>query len=542
MLILEKFDEYTKVEVLRELKHSYKKINELKEDQKNFRKLSKAVEQSPVSVLITDYKGNIEYVNPKFSIVTGYTLEEVFGKNPRIFSSGRTSLSEYKNLWDTITSGGEWIGEFLNKRKNGDLFWENASISPIKNESGSTTHFVAIKEDITQRKIIEAELKEAKSKAEEMNKIKSIFLANMSHELRTPLTGVMGFASLLSDELTDPYLKEMANIILQSTMRLTETVNSILDLSKIEAEKLTLKISRVNLAEVVKNIADQFKQTAKEKNIFLDIVVRNDNSIAELDKSLVVQIIKNLIQNAVKFTSKGGVAVEIERIKINLKSFVEVRVVDTGIGIDQKNFAKIFEPFRQVSEGLNRGYEGPGLGLTITKKYVELLHGEIFVESNIKLGSKFIVRFPTVVERKLLGKKNIEPENPLDISKGANESASSNLLIVEDDELNRSTIEHYLKNFYNFESVSSGESAVKVVKKKKYDIILMDIALKGMSGLEAAQLIKKVPGNQNIPIVAVTAYAMIGDKERLLKGGCTHYLAKPFTQTSLLSLIKSILK
>jgi CheY-like chemotaxis protein/two-component sensor histidine kinase len=352
----------------------------------------------------------------------------------------------------------------------------------------------------------------------------------------------MGFASLLSDELTDPYLKEMANIILQSTKRLTETVNSILDLSKIEAERLNLKISRVDLVEVVKNIADQFNQTAKEKNIFLDIVVRNDNNIAELDKSLAIQVIKNLIHNAIKFTSKGGVAVEIEKVNINSKSLVEVRVVDTGIGIDQKNFTKIFEPFRQVSEGLSRGFEGSGLGLTITKKYVELLHGEIFVESNVKLGSKFTVRFPTVVESKLRRENNIKSENQLSISNGSNGNASPNLLIVEDDDLNRSTIEHYLKDSYNFESVSSGESAVKVVKRKKYDIILMDIALKGMSGLEAAQLIKKVPGNENVPIVAVTAYAMIGDKEKLLKGGCTHYLAKPFTQTSLLSLIKSILK
>ncbi|MEJ2613390.1 MAG: PAS domain S-box protein, partial [Ignavibacteriaceae bacterium] len=189
---------------------------ESKKSEEQLRVLSRAVQQSPASVIITDLDGNIEYSNPKFQQVTGYSLEEIKGKNPRILSSGSKAPEEYEILWKTITSGNDWTGEFQNKKKNGEIYWASALISPVKDNAGNITHFLGLQEDITERKRSEMELKTAKEKAEEMNRMKSIFLANMSHELRTPMTGIMGYTETLYNELKESHLKEMAGTLLKT--------------------------------------------------------------------------------------------------------------------------------------------------------------------------------------------------------------------------------------------------------------------------------------------------------------------------------------
>ncbi|RPI61732.1 MAG: PAS domain S-box protein, partial [Ignavibacteriales bacterium] len=196
-------------------------ITDQKQADEAVRKLSMAVEQSPAIIMITNTAGHIEYVNKKFTNITGYTFDEVIGLNPKILKSGHTSGKEYSELWKTISSGNEWRGEFLNKKKNGEFYWEYAFISPIVNEVGIIKNYLAVKEDITERKKLIADLIETKQKAEEMNKIKSYFFANMSHELRTPFVGIMGFSELLSESLQNPEEKEMAQQILKSSQRLT---------------------------------------------------------------------------------------------------------------------------------------------------------------------------------------------------------------------------------------------------------------------------------------------------------------------------------
>ncbi len=213
---------------------------ESKKSEEQLRILSRAVQQSPASVIITDFDGNIEYINPKFKEVTGYSLDEITGKNPRILSSGLKPASEYEMLWKTIKSGNDWRGEFQNKKKNGEIYWASALISPVKESEGNITHFLGLQEDITERKRNEMELKAAKEKAEEMNRLKSVFLANMSHELRTPMIGILGYAETLYNELKESPLKEMAGTLLKSSSRLKETLNLILDLSRIEANKIEI--------------------------------------------------------------------------------------------------------------------------------------------------------------------------------------------------------------------------------------------------------------------------------------------------------------
>jgi len=505
--------------------------------EKNLKKLNKAIEQSPVSVVITDREGNIEYVNPKFCVLTGYQSEETVGKNPRILKSEEHNDDFYKRLWTTITSGRNWYGEFKNKKKSGEFYWESASISPILDENENITHFVAIKEDITERKIREHELLQAKEKAEEASKLKSYFLANMSHELRTPLVGILGYAEILSGELASTDHKEMANIILQSGQQLIDTLNSILDLSRVEANRTELDIKTYDLYEILSECCSLFKQSAKNKKLYLNFNVPPKHLYVDTDKNLLIKVINNLINNAIKFTSHGGITISAELVLNKDNHMVEIKVSDSGIGIPDKYQGLIFEPFRQVSEGLSRSFTGSGLGLTLSKKFIDLLNGSIKVNSKEGAGTTFTITLPYSKTNRLLTPEIKRP----DYSKLLKLQRRPLLLLVEDDEINAQIVLAYLNPYFEIDHVPDGEGALGLCRLKQYDTILMDIALRGSSGTSTMQEIKKMntPYSQ-IPIIALTAYAMHGDKESFLKAGFSHYISKPFTRTQLFELLASI--
>ena len=371
-------------------------ITERKKNEDEIRRLYFATEQSPVSVLITDVKGNIEYVNSKFTEITGYALDEVKEKNPRILQSGFKSKDEYKEIWNNILSGGQWRGEFYNKKKDGTYFWASASISSIKNKDGKITHFIGVEEDITDKKRILEELVIAKEKAEEMNRLKTNFLANMSHELRTPLIGILGFSDILYDELKEPVYRDMVKSINNGGNRLLKTLNMVLDLSRIESSKLELNIKELNLNSFTRESVKLFEGAAQKKNLYLNLIENKENIIAKADEDLLNQILNNLINNAIKFTRKGGIKIVLDYENFDGNRWSLIKVTDSGIGIPQHLLELIFDEFRQVSEGLNRSFEGTGLGLTITKKSVELMDGQIMVESEEGKGSTFLVRLPSL--------------------------------------------------------------------------------------------------------------------------------------------------
>jgi signal transduction histidine kinase/ActR/RegA family two-component response regulator len=444
----------------------------------------------------------------------------------------------YSNLWNTITAGKVWKGELINKKKNGTFYDEEMTITPIFDDTHNITHFIAIKQDITERKKSERELREAKVKAEEMNKLKTSFLANMSHELRTPLVGILGFAELLRDNITDTEMSQMASRIYASGKRLLETLNSILDLSRIEANKLELKSDFINVCRVVRENIMQFEALAKSKNLYLKAEIPDEELISFLDDRILHQILNNLVNNALKFTKAGGVTIFVSKEKFSNNNYVSIKVKDTGIGIPEESLPKIFEEFRQVSEGLDRKFDGTGLGLTLTKKFVELLGGSITVESKLNEGSSFIIRFP-------LEEQNVDDSSKSNETELNNESAiidqfnkSLNILLVENDEASIEVTKLFLKDKFNLDIVLDGENALKLINERKYDLILMDINLgKSMSGIEVTQKIKMLSDYKNVPIIAMTAYAMVGDKEEFFKAGCTHYLSKPFKKDQLIGII-----
>ncbi|MHB1686118.1 MAG: PAS domain S-box protein [Ignavibacteriaceae bacterium] len=518
-----------------------KDITDHKIAEEEIKKLSLAIEQSPVSVMITDLIGNIEYVNPKFCQITGYTFEEVKGKNPKILKSGKNDPKIYQELWQSITSGNQWRGELINMKKNGELYWESSIVSPLKNPGGDITNLIAINEDITERKRSEAELIAAKEKAEEMNKLKSIFLANMSHELRTPMIGILGYADIIKDEVTDPNILEMIDTMHQSGNRLMETLNLILNLSRIEANKLDVHLKDINAAPVIREVIKFFEPSAAKKNLYFNLFLEEEKLNFFSDEKILWEILNNLINNAVKFTKEGGITVRAKKDLLGIKPSIIIIVEDTGIGIPENMLDIIFEGFRQVSEGNSRSFEGSGLGLTIVKKFVDALKGSISVKSTLGKGSSFTVTLPFLNNEPKQKEITLGIKTEVDQPKEPT-SSLPDILFVDDDKVSRDILRLFTRNYVNLEFAEDGLTAINKTKEKKYAAVFMDVSLGGgIDGLETIEQIKKNPGYQNIPILALTALAMVGDKEKFLRSGCSHYLSKPFTKQQILDVVTEML-
>jgi signal transduction histidine kinase/CheY-like chemotaxis protein len=427
-------------------------------------------------------------------------------------------------------------------RKDGGSIWVLVSATPIFDKEGKYQGSFGMFTDINEKKLAEKELIVAKEKAEELNHLKSIFLANISHELRTPLIGIIGYAEALYNELEVPDFKEMAYTLLKSGTRLKETLNLILDLSHIEADKIDIKLSPQNLTSLVREKLKQYHLAAKDKSIKLQISLGQGNFLIKADERMLSQVIEHIFSNAIKYTNKGEINISMYSEFDNLNEFVVLTVKDTGIGISKEKINLIFEPFRQASEGLSRSFEGVGLGLTVAKKFVELMGGTISVASNIDEGSEFTIKFPVYEPNIVKPSSSFSEDRFTQGKKSSNHKFSSEVLLIEDDEPTANITRFYLSRTCKTDWAIDGKTAIEMARQTNYSIILADINLgSGMSGIEAINKIKKLKGYESIPIIAVTAYALYGDKEKFLKQGCTHYISKPFEKDNLVQLIEKLL-
>jgi PAS domain S-box-containing protein len=370
-------------------------ITERKKEIELINKLTKSIEQSPVSVVITDIHGKIEYVNFQFCRVTGYSTEEVLGKMPRILKLGKTPDHVYNQLWNNLNSGNVWRGEFFNKKRNGELYWEWVVITPLKDENGQITNIIIIHEDISQRKQMEADLISAKEKAEESDRLKSAFLANMSHEIRTPLNGIIGFSGLLADPFFDSDQKnDFVNHIINNGNSLMTIINDIMEISKLESGEVKIRRGVIDVKKLLFELRDQYLILSKEKNIGFDIeILKGDFSehvsvFADVDR--LRQILINLINNAFKFTINGSISIGYRYSG----DMIEFHVKDTGIGISEEYQDVIFDRFRQVETSGTRKYGGVGLGLAISKSLVEMMGGKIWLKSKPDQGAAFYFTLP----------------------------------------------------------------------------------------------------------------------------------------------------
>ncbi len=379
---------------------SLRDISERKELEDKLRTFFYAIEHSPLSIVITNTRGVIEYANLRCAETSGFPLEEIIGATPSLFKSGQTPVEVYRALWSALLDGREWYGEILNKRKSGELYWEFEAISAMKNAKGEVTHFIAIKEDVTEQKKSAAALIEAKRQAEIANRAKSEFLANMSHELRTPLNAIIGFAEVMTMELfgahANPKYHEYSSAIQDSAKHLLGIINDILDFSKLEAGRVALHEETVRVADIMAPVMIIAKERADARGISLltDAGAGGVDGLPSIhvDAMRYKQVLLNIISNAIKFTPPGGKV----SIAANLTEdgSLDVTVVDTGIGMKAEDIPKALERFGQVDSALHRKYEGTGLGLPISKTLIELHGGTIKLSSIVGKGTTAVIHLP----------------------------------------------------------------------------------------------------------------------------------------------------
>ena len=470
--------------------------------------------------------------------------EEIIGKTQRELHKRRDDKTNREVIQNFINNGFRLVNFITSEtdEKGTTKYFSTNALGII--EDGFFIRMWGTQTDITERKKAEKDLIVAKIKAEEMNRLKSNFLANMSHELRTPLNGILGFAEILALDLENPEQAIMASAIQESGKRLSETLNLILDLSKAETENFRVSTSHINIVSILEESAEFYKGLAEKKSLKLYTDIKEAAMVVNLDGNLFLQVMKNIIDNAIKYSYKGTITIEAEKSFEGGRSIAVVRVKDQGIGIPEEKLGIIWEEFRQVSEGINRGFEGLGLGLTISRKIVELMNGTITVSSKLGEGSIFTIKFNLAelnraeeeTTRKILAAT-------LPDGSGKPNNGLFKVLYVEDDSINQTVAKLYLKNICDLDVAKNGETALNLVNEKQYDAILMDINLgAGMDGMEVTKEVRKIEQYKHIPIIAVTAFAMANDEEEFIKGGCTHYIAKPFEKEKFIGLVTKVLK
>ena len=492
--------------------------------------LSRAVEQNPASIVITDSAGNIEYVNPKFEHVTGYTLAEVVGKNPRVLKSGEKSSEAYREMWQILKAGREWRGEFHNKRKNGELFWESASISPIRDAGGNVTHFVAVKEDITPRKLVESELRQAKEAAEAATIAKSEFLASMSHEIRTPMNGILGMLGLLQDgELSDRQ-REFAQIARSSADSLLVVINDILDFSKIESGKMTIEPVTFNLQRMVEEVGELFAARVADKG--LDLIVRYAPDMPRYvigDAGRIRQVLTNLVGNALKFTAQGHVLISLQcENQTSQQAQLKFLVEDTGIGIPADKLGRLFEKFTQADASTTRRFGGTGLGLAISKQLTELMGGHMGVTSESGRGPAFWFALPLALPTEVPTESRVRTS-----------LAGVRVLVVDDNEVNRRVLHEQITSWrMRTAGCASGAEALTLLREARiagdpYDIAVLDFQMPVMDGETLARAIKADHILRETVLVMLTSMGQPDDSQRLQDAGIFACLVKPVRQSKL---------
>lgn len=509
-------------------------ITERKEAQRKNNFLIQSLEQSPIGIIITDMMGNVEYTNPRYSEITGYSFSEMFGKIPGILL--KKSEDGLSSILDIVINGTVWRGEVHDFKKNKESYWANVAISPVQDKNGQITNFVIIKEDITQKKQLLQDLIEAKHKAEESDRLKSAFLANMSHEIRTPMNGILGFMSLLKEpDLTGELRDEYIQIVNESGERLLNTINDIIDISKIESGQSPVYLSVTNLGGLLDKLYSFFKPNADSLGLLLTFIKNFQPSdvLVNIDSYKTESVLSNLIKNALKFTSRGEV-----KVVCNIENeWLHFTVKDTGKGISSDKIHSIFDRFVQADTSFSRDHEGSGLGLSISKAYAELMGGKIDVTSEPGVGSEFSFSVPLYISgvTEIATSAEVLEKTPITISE--------NLLVLaaEDDDISYLFLVKIFSGFnIRLLRALNGSEAVELCNlMPDVSLVLMDVKMPVMDGFEATRMIKQL--KPDLPVIALTAFAFAEDKAKALDAGCDDYLSKPVKQAELLAVMKRFL-
>ena len=493
-------------------------------------------------ILIADHNKNILRVNNAFTHITGYSEQEVLGKNPKILRSGKHGQDFYQKLWSDINNKGSWTGEIWNKRKNGDVYPQYSSITAVKDKEGHTTHFVGSFLDISETKqhqhelhVKAQELEIARDKAEVASQAKSDFLATMSHEIRTPMNGVLGMTQLLSDTSLSKEQRDYLDTITLSGQNLLAIINDILDFSKIEANKMELEPVTFNLQDTCFDVTKLLTSKAREKGLELLFHISHDCPEFVIgDPGRLRQVLLNIIGNAIKFTTFGHVLLEIKsRPAVNNSVELDFIISDTGIGIDKDRQVQLFDAFTQADTSTTRKFGGTGLGLSISRQLIGLMGGEIKVRSELGKGSEFSfnINFPVTETPEVLPMHDV---------------SGLNILIVDDNETNLRILKEQTKPSGIISTVvSNADEAIEALESAhqsddQYDAIILDYCMPEIDGAELGKSILSNPNTSNIPLVLLTSSGHSGDLNRFQELGFSGYLTKPVMARTLTGMISAV--
>ncbi|WP_270170838.1 ATP-binding protein [Paenibacillus sp. SYP-B4298] len=493
------------------------------------------------SVTIADARAKdcpLIYVNQQFVELTGYEENEVIGKNCRFLQGPATDPEAVGRLREAIAKRESATVELLNYCKDGRPFWNEVNLDPIFDTNGECIYFVGIQFEITDRKLAQQQLVEAAAAADAANEAKSRFIANMSHEIRTPLNGIMGMTDLMM--LTDMTLEQQENmhIIQNCADTLLLLMNDILDLSKIEANKLVTEQIEVNIRELVDTTVKAHLPIAAEKRLSIVSHVLPEVPRQLLgDPNRLRQVLNNLLGNAVKFTDTGIISIVVRLAGIEDRTVtLQFEIQDTGIGISPADHGKLFKSFSQVDDSHTRKYGGTGLGLAISKQLVELMGGQISVQSESGAGSLFMFTVPY---------KRMEQweEEQVDRNDMLQTEQSLHILLVEDDEVSQIVTSRMLvKLGHTVQAAFNGKHALELLEQNDFDLVLMDIQMPVLNGYDTARAIRadKSKGYARLPIVALTAHAFKENHIRILSAGMNDTLAKPLKLEELHRVIEAL--
>ena len=491
-------------------------------------------------VSVADRAGRIIDVNDTFCAISGYSREELVGQTHHIINSDVHPRAFWTDMWQSIASGKSWRGEICNRTKEGALYWVDSIVVPFMDEKGCPTKFLSIRNDITAAKLQEQQLRDETEKAKVANNAKSDFLANMSHEIRTPMNAIMGMTRLALRKSPDAGQLNYLTKIDSAAQSLLNIINDILDYSKIEAGKMELEQIAFSLDEVLNNLDSILREKAEHKGIEITFSMAKDTPrYLKGDPLRLGQILINLVNNAIKFTEKGQVVVEVKVEQgAGDSRQLSFSVSDSGIGMTPEQVSNLFQSFNQADTSTTRKYGGTGLGLAITKQLCELMHGTLSVESETGKGSRFLFTAAFGVATGGL---------PLQVGARRRDLLKKTVLIVDDSESARDVLTAMLHaNGLVATAVSSGEKAISAITHASdsgnpFDLVLMDWRMPGINGVEASRRIKAQRTISRIPaILMVTAF----EREGALEGVANHelegFLLKPVDESVLIDTIASI--